>query len=106
MSVPFIWTADASEEDTKPLMIRRGSYRIDVKYEVKNDSGAPWSVAPYAQIQRDMPPLKRSYFDVDSYSFTGPAYWDGGKYEKLKITKDEDARFNREFTNGWIAALQ
>jgi YidC/Oxa1 family membrane protein insertase len=63
-------------------------------------------VAPYAQIQRDMPPPKRSYFNVDSYSFTGPAYWDGGKYEKLKIKNDDDARFNREFTDGWIAALQ
>jgi YidC/Oxa1 family membrane protein insertase len=106
LKVPFTWTSAAGVEVTKTLTFRRGSYRIDVQYEVKNGSAAPWSVAPYAQIQRDMPPPKRSYFDVDSYSFTGPAYWDGGKYEKLKITKDEDARFNREFSNGWIAALQ
>ena len=50
-----------------------------------------------------MPPVKRSYFNVDSYSFTGPAIYDGTKYEKLKVTKPEDASLNREITNGWLA---
>jgi YidC/Oxa1 family membrane protein insertase len=106
LRVPFTWTSPAGVQVTKTLVFKRGSYRIDVQYEVTNGSTAPWSVAPYAQIQRDMPPPKKSYFDVDSYSFTGPAYWDGEKYEKLKIGNDDDARFNREFTDGWIAALQ
>jgi YidC/Oxa1 family membrane protein insertase len=106
LKVPFTWKSPEGVEVTKTLTFRRGSYRIDVQYEVKNGSAAAWSVAPYAQIQRDMPPPKKSYFNVDSYSFTGPAYWDGGKYEKLKISKEADARFNREFTNGWIAALE
>ncbi len=106
LHVPFTWTSPSGVEVTKTLTFRRGSYRIDVKYEVRNGSEAPWSVAPYAQIQRDMPVAKRSYFDVDSYSFTGPAYYDGRKYEKLKISNDADARFNREFTDGWFATLQ
>ncbi|HUG72983.1 MAG TPA: membrane protein insertase YidC [Steroidobacteraceae bacterium] len=106
LRVPFTWTSPAGVEVVKTLVFRRGSYRIDVEYAINNASTAPWSVAPYAQIQRDMPPPKKSYFNVDSYSFTGPAYWDGGKYEKLKIGNDDDARFNREFTDGWIAALQ
>jgi YidC/Oxa1 family membrane protein insertase len=106
LHVPFTWTSPSGVEVTKTLTFRRGSYRIDVQYEVRNGSEASWSVAPYAQIQRDMPAVKRSYFDVDSYSFTGPAYWDGGKYEKLKISNDTDARFNREFAGGWFAALQ
>src|SRR5690606_30357145 len=44
--------------------------------------------------------------NVDSYSFTGPAYYDGRKYEKLKITDSDDAQFSRDVTNGWFAALQ
>ena len=31
----------------------------------------------YAQILREDPPTKRSYFDVTSYAFHGPALWDG-----------------------------
>ncbi|MDQ2640164.1 MAG: membrane protein insertase YidC [Pseudomonadota bacterium] len=106
LHVPFTWQSPAGVEVVKTLTFRRGSYRIDVKYEVRNGSDAAWSVAPYAQIQRDMPTPKRSYFDVDSYSFTGPAYYDGKKYEKLKIAKEADARFNSDFAGGWFAALQ
>lgn len=106
LRVPFTWSSPEGVEVTKTLIFRRGSYRIDVLHEIRNGSDAAWSVAPYAQIQRDMPPAERSYFNVDSYSFTGPAYWDGGKYEKLKIKNANDAQFNREITDGWLAALQ
>lgn len=106
MRVPFTWTSPEGVRVTKTLVFRRGAYRIDVVYDIHNAGNEPWSVAPYAQIQRDMPLPERSYFDVDSYSFTGPAYWDGGKYEKLKITDDDSANFSLEVTNGWFASLQ
>src|SRR5690606_18991070 len=77
LRVPFTWTSPEGITVTKTLVFRRGSYRIDVMHEIRNASGMPWAVAPYAQIQRDMPPNERSYFNVDSYSFTGPAYYDG-----------------------------
>jgi len=106
LRVPFTWTSPGGVEVTKTLIFRRGSYRIDVQYDVVNNSAEPWSAAPYTLLIDDRPPHKRSYFDVDSYSFTGPAYWDGSKYEKLKITNEKDAAFNREITNGWLASLQ
>ena len=92
--MPLKWTSPDGVQVVKTLIFQRSAYRIDVKYEVVNNSAAPWSAAPYAQMLHDMPPVKRSYFDVDSYSFTGPAYWDGTKYEKLKITSKEDASLN------------
>jgi YidC/Oxa1 family membrane protein insertase len=110
LRVPLNWSSPEGVEVVKTLIFRRGSYRIDVQYEVKNASPAAWSVAPYAQIVHDMPPLKRSYFNVDSYSFTGPAYWDGSKYQKVKPRPDNAADFNAEYpdgwTDGWIASLQ
>jgi YidC/Oxa1 family membrane protein insertase len=106
LRVPLKWTSPAGVQVLKTLIFKRSSYRVDVKYEVLNNSAAPWSAAPYAQLLHDMPAAKRSYFDVDSYSFTGPAYWDGTKYKKLKITSKEDAGYNAEVTNGWIASLQ
>ncbi len=106
LRVPFTWTSPEGIEVSKTLVFRRGGYRIDVEHEIRNASGMPWAVAPYAQIQRDMPPAERSYFNVDSYSFTGPAYYDGRKYEKLKITDSDDAQFSQAITNGWFAALQ
>jgi YidC/Oxa1 family membrane protein insertase len=110
LRVPLKWSSPEGIEVVKTLIFRRGSYRVDVQYDVKNGSMAAWSVGPYAQILHDMPPLKRSYFNVDSYSFTGPAYWDGHKYQKVKPTADKAADFNAEYpngwTDGWIASLQ
>jgi YidC/Oxa1 family membrane protein insertase len=106
LRVPLKWTSPEGVKVTKTLVFRRGSYRIDVEYKIDNASTAAWSVQPYAQILHDMPPVARSYFNVDSYSFTGLALYDGKKYQKLNIAKPEDAGLNREITNGWMASLQ
>jgi YidC/Oxa1 family membrane protein insertase len=106
LRVPLKWTSPEGVEVLKTLIFRRGSYRIDVEYTVKNPTAAAWSVAPYAQIVHDRPAVERSYFNVDSYSFTGPALYDGKKYDKLKITNKEDAGLNREIAGGWLASLE
>ena len=108
--VPLKWSPPEGASQgitvTKTLVFHRGSYRIDVEYEVHNGSAADWSVAPYAQILHDIPAVKRTYFNVDSYSFTGPAFWDGTKYKKLKIAKKDEASLSRDITDGWLASLQ
>jgi YidC/Oxa1 family membrane protein insertase len=106
LSVPLKWTAPNGVQVTKTLTFRRGSYRVDVKYEVNNPTELPWSASPYAKIVHDRPAVERSYFNVDSYSFTGPALYDGKKYEKLKITDKDDAALNRDVSRGWLASLE
>jgi YidC/Oxa1 family membrane protein insertase len=106
LRVPLKWTSPEGVMVVKTYVFRRGSYRIDVEYEVTNASGSPWSVAPYSQILHDVPPVKRSYFNVNSYAFTGPAIWDGTKYDKLDKDDSDDASLNRDITGGWMASLQ
>ena len=106
LRVPLTWASDDGVMVTKTFVLRRGSYRIDVEYSVQNGSAAPWSAASYAQILHDMPPVAHSYFNVDSYSFEGPAIWDSTKYRKLKLDNADDAKLSQDVTNGWLAALQ
>jgi YidC/Oxa1 family membrane protein insertase len=106
LRVPLKWVLADGVTVTKTYIFKRGSYRIDLEYSIDNKSAAPWSVASYAQIKRDMPPPERSYFKVESYSFTGPALYDGKKYQKLKTTDKDDANLTRDITGGWIAALE
>ena len=54
--------------------------------------------APYAQILRDDPPTKRSYFNTSSYAFHGPALYDGTKYRKLEITDAQDSHLALDVT--------
>ena len=106
LKVPLTWSDAAGVNVTKTFVFKRGQYRVDVQYDVHNDSAAPWQAASYAQILRDNIVPKRSMFNVDSYSFKGPAYDDGTKYQKLSLDKAEDRNLNRDIQAGWIAGME
>jgi len=105
LSVPLTWS-EGGVTVTKTFVFRRGQYRIDLDYIVHNGGSAPWPARQYAQVLRNDPPTKRSYFDVTSYAFHGPALWDGTKFRRLDITDAQDSRFSLEVRDGWVAALQ
>ena len=71
-----------------------------------NGGSVAWQARPYAQILRNDPPTKRSYFNVTSYAFHGPAIWDGTKYRKLDIADAQDSHLSLDVRDGWVAALQ
>ncbi len=105
LRVPLIWS-EGGVTVTKTFVFRRGQYRIDLDYSVHNGSNAPWPARAYAQILRNDPPTKRSYFNVESYAFHGPALYDGTKYRKLDITDAKDSHLALDVHDGWVAALQ
>ncbi len=106
LRVPLTWTDGNGVTVMKTFILRRGQYRIDLEYSVQNAGNAPWQAASYAQFLRDDILIERSMFNVESYAFKGPSYYDGTKYHKLKITNDADSTLSRDIQAGWIAALQ
>jgi YidC/Oxa1 family membrane protein insertase len=105
LRVPLTWN-EGGVNVTKTFVFHRGSYRVDVDYSVHNGGATPWAAQPYAQILRDDPPTKRSYFNVSSYAFHGPALYDGTKYRKLDTADSQDSHLALDVSNGWVAALQ
>jgi len=106
LRVPLTWTDDHGLTVTKTFIFRRGLYHIDLLYDVHNDSAAPRSLAAYSQILRHWEHASRSYFDVETYSFKGPAVFDGTKSHDLKVESDPDSKYSEMVTNGWLASLQ
>jgi YidC/Oxa1 family membrane protein insertase len=106
LQLPLTWSDGHGVTVTKTLTFKRGQYTIGLDYQIVNHSAMPWSFLPYAQLLRNNPPVQRSYFNVDSYSFKGPAIWDGSKYHKLVLTNKDDRALDEQVTNGWLAALQ
>ena len=104
IQLPLSWNDGHGVTVTKTFTFRRGQYQVGLDYQVQNTSDAPWSFASYAQILRYNMPVERSYFRPDSYSFKGPAIYDGQKYQKLDIQKN--ATLDLSIGNGWLAALQ
>jgi len=104
--VPLTWTDGHGLEITKTFVLRRGDYAIGLEYTIRNDGTTARQLATYSQILRHWEPAKRSYFDVETYSFKGPAVWNGKKSIDLKVEDAADSKFSEPVTNGWIAALQ
>jgi YidC/Oxa1 family membrane protein insertase len=106
LKIPLTWSNDAGVTVTKTYTFRRGNYAIHLDYSVDNQSSAAWSGASYLQILRQQHKVERSMFNVESYAFSGPAVYDGTRYQKLKIDDEDDRNLNATVTDGWLASMQ
>ena len=91
----------------KTFTFKRDDYRIDIKHDVVNETGAAITPSLYLQLVRDGAKLpNESHF----YStFTGPAvYTDTDKFQKVtfdSIEKGKDEHATKS-DSGWIAMVQ
>ena len=105
LTVPLTWS-EGGLTVKKTYTFYPGTYRIDVAYDVNNQSGSDWKAASYVQLVRHYEHIERSYFKVETYAYRGPAIYDGKGYRKLNVEKEEDRAFKGDFAGGWMAALQ
>jgi YidC/Oxa1 family membrane protein insertase len=106
LRVPLTWTDGQGLTVTKTFTFKRGAYAVELTYDAQNDGTAARNLAPYSQILRHWVHASRSYFDVETYSFKGPAVYDGTKSRDLKVENEADSKFDEVATSGWIASLQ
>ena len=108
-SVPLTWS-EGGLTVTKTYTFHPGSYRIDLTYDVSNQSGSDWKAASYVQLVRHYEHVERSYFKVETYAYRGPAIYDGKGYRKLNVEKEEDRAFKgsyrRRLDRGAAASLR
>lgn len=95
---------------SKIYTFKRGSYLIDVNYEITN--GSKSTIAPYGyfQILRDgKAPDAHKHGPFGVTTFAGPAlYTEADKYQKVPfsdIDKDK-ASYTHKANNGWIGLVQ
>ncbi len=103
LEVPLQWRNGSGVEVTKLYRFRRGSYVVEVEFQVRNQSGADWSARPYHQLQRT-PLQQESRF---LYTYTGGVlYSPEEKYEKISFDDMSDENLSRDVTGGWAAMIQ
>jgi YidC/Oxa1 family membrane protein insertase len=106
LTVRLVWAGADGIAADKIYRFTRGNYAVDLDQVVRNDGDAPYRAVSYMQIQRRHQPPERSMFDVDSYSYTGPVYYDGEKYEKLDVEDLPEEPFKQTISGGWFASIQ
>jgi YidC/Oxa1 family membrane protein insertase len=91
----------------KIYTFHRGSYLIDVSFEVTNVGVAAIQPFSYFQMLRDSKPPVGSFFMVPTY--TGAAlYTEQDKFKKIEFSALDkgNANYPKNADNGWIAMLQ
>ncbi|SOD40269.1 membrane protein insertase YidC [Nitrosovibrio sp. Nv4] len=91
----------------KVYTFHRGSYLIDVSFEVTNDTAAPINPFSYFQMLRDSQPPAGSFFMIPTY--TGAAlFTEQDKFKKIEFSALDKgtATYPKNADNGWIAMLQ
>jgi YidC/Oxa1 family membrane protein insertase len=104
--VTLQWRGSAVVKAEKQFVFHRGSYHIEQRLIVDNGSAEIYSAAAYSQLIRTHVPVERSFTSVDSYSYTGPVYYDGEKYQKLDFEDLAEEPLKGDYTNGWVASIQ
>ncbi|MEI7429712.1 MAG: membrane protein insertase YidC [Betaproteobacteria bacterium] len=92
---------------SKIYTFTRGSYLINVNYEIENGSQKEIAAHAYYQLQRDneTPAGENSMVST----FTGPAiYTEQEKFQKIdfKDIEKDKAKFAKKADNGWIGMVQ
>jgi YidC/Oxa1 family membrane protein insertase len=104
--VPLTWKDEQGVSVTKTYTFYPGLYKIDLAYDVVNQSPSEWKAASYVQLVRHYEHVERSYFNVETYAYRGPAVYDGKGARKLNVEKEEDRGYKGTITGGWLAAMQ
>ncbi|MDQ3187161.1 MAG: membrane protein insertase YidC [Pseudomonadota bacterium] len=92
---------------TKVYTFHRGSYIIDISFEVINQRDTAIQPFAYFQMLRDSKPPVGSFFMVPTY--TGAAlYTEQEKFKKIEFSALDkgNATYPKNADNGWIAMLQ
>ena len=98
---------------TKTYTFTRGSYVINVGYEIVNSSSKPVTTQAYYRLLRDGKPGEAasnapSIFG-GAHTFTGPAvYTEEKHFQKLEFSSIDknDADYNKSAKDGWVAMIQ
>ena len=107
LDVRLTWHSANGIQVDKIYTFHRGSYLVDIGYEIKNGSGAAIKPDAYFQLVRDETAPQGETKFLPTY--TGPAtYTDKNKFQKhdfSKIGKDRE-KDSIVAKDGWIAMLQ
>ena len=104
LKVPLRWVSEQGVVVSKVFELERGSYRIRLRHQVENRSGANWEGRQYAQIKRDDPSRAGRML---LYTYTGAVLSGPEKrYDKISFDDMRDGPTKVDIANGWAAMIQ
>ena len=103
LKVVFTWGPVQGLTVRKIYTFERGSYLVNLRYEIANEGPNPWAGRVYGQLQRSQSEAGAGFI----YTYTGAAISSPEKpYEKIDFDDMQEKPIERDVANGWAAMLQ
>ncbi|MGH8521662.1 MAG: membrane protein insertase YidC [Gammaproteobacteria bacterium] len=103
LKVVFTWGPVEGLTVRKIYSFERGSYLVNLRYEIANEGSSPWAGRVYSQMQRSQSESRGGFI----YTYTGAAISSPEKlYEKIDFDDMQEKSVERDVSNGWAAILQ
>jgi YidC/Oxa1 family membrane protein insertase len=104
LDVKLSWNDGKGVQVDKVYTFHRGSYVIDVGYEIRNGSAAALETSAYYQVVHDSESSKGSAMMP---TYTGAAYFtEAAKYKKVSFDDMKKANLSKSSSDGWIGLVQ
>jgi len=108
LRIPMTYTAANGAIYTKTFVIKRGSYAVNVEYNINNTTAAPLELTMFGQLKQTTELPKHRDTGSNNFAlhtFRGAAYSSSDdKYQKYAFDKSE--ALNVTTQGGWVAMLQ
>lgn len=111
LEVPLTWKDSSGVSVTKTFVFERGSYVVEQRQQLDNQSSSAWVGNAYRQLQRvpliiDHSGIK-GYTNTERYSFIGAAWYSPEeKFQKLAFDKFAKDPLDKSVKGGWVALIQ
>jgi len=110
LEVPLTWQHESGLEVVATWIFHRGTYVVDLEFEVINNSQEPWQGARYVQLQRTRPDTSESgwaFTNPEQFSYSGTAvYSPEDALTKRNWNDLAEQPFQATYTGGWAAMIQ
>ncbi|GGX48141.1 membrane protein insertase YidC [Saccharospirillum salsuginis] len=107
LEVTLTHTTDAGLIVDKVITVTRGSYLIDVRYDIRNNTDASITANMFGQLKRDGSDDPSAGGAIGMASYLGAALTTpDDRYKKVSFGDMEDETFRVEQQGGWVAILQ
>jgi YidC/Oxa1 family membrane protein insertase len=104
IDIPLTWQSGDGVTVVKHIILKRGSYLLDVRYEIDNQSGTHWAARDYGQLQRTEPDEDSGF---TTYTYTGGVIYNPkDKYEKIDFDDMSKKSLSIDSDRGWLAMIQ
>ncbi len=110
LEVPLFWRDESGLEVIATWIFHRADYVIDLKFEIRNQTGAEWRGSRYVQLQRTRPDFSDqgpAFTNPERFSYLGAAvHSPQDALKKLPFGDFRSSPFQADFEGGWAAMIQ